>query len=133
MEISIIEFVTYGLIAYAGMLVLIISVIKEVPTTRSLAIIRAIFLMPSVIASGILASSGVNIDFSSVNTNNLIRSVNTTQVWTETTTQTNTVILQNPVWIKFHFMLFIVLIVYIIIQILFIFTKFDDSATKDKD
>ena len=133
MQISLIEYITYALIAYSGMLVLIISVIKEVPTTRSLSIIRAIFLMPSVVAAGILASSGVDINLSNVVTSNTIRSVNTTQVWTEATNQTNTIVLQNPVWITFHFMLFIVLIVYIIIQILFLFTKFDDSATKDKD
>ena len=131
MQISLIEYITYALIAYSGMLVLIISVIKEVPTTRSLSIIRAIFLMPSVVAAGILASSGVDINLSDVVTSNTIRSVNTTQVWTEATNQTNTIVLQNPVWITFHFMLFIVLIVYIIIQILFLFTKFDKSATED--
>lgn len=105
------------------MLVLIISVIKEVPTTRSLAIIRAIFLLPSIIASGILIQSGIHIDINTVTTNNLIRSINTTQTWTETTTQSNQIILQNPVWQTFHFLLFIVMIVYVIQQILFLLTR----------
>ena len=123
MDISLAEFITYGLIAYSGILVLIVSVIKEVPITRSLAIVRAIFLIPSIIACGILASSGVNIDVATVTTSNLIRSVNTTQVWTETTSQTNQIILQNNIWIPFHFLLFIVLTFYVIQQILFLLTK----------
>ena len=123
MDISLAEYITYGLIAYTGILVLIVSVIKEVPTTRSLALVRAIFLVPSVIACGILASSGIHIDVATLTTSNVIRSVNTTQVWTETTTQTNQIVLQNSVWIPFHFLLFIILTFYVIQQILFLLTK----------
>lgn len=123
MDISIAEFITYGLIGYAGVLVLIVSVIKEVPITRSLALVRAIFLIPSVIACGILASSGIHIDVSTIATNSLTRSVNTTQVWTEATTQTNQIVLANNVWIPFHGMLFIILSFYIFQQIMFLLTK----------
>ena len=123
MDISLAEYITYGLIAYTGILVLIVSVIKEVPTTRSLALVRAIFLVPSVIACGILASSGIHIDVATVTTSNIIRSVNTTQVWTEATTQTNQIVLQNNVWIPFHGMLFIILSFYIFQQIMFLLTK----------
>ena len=123
MDISLAEYITYGLIAYTGILVLIVSVIKEVPTTRSLALVRAIFLVPSVIACGILASSGIHIDVATVTTSNVIRSINTTQVWTEATTETNQIVLQNNVWIPFHGMLFIILSFYIFQQIMFLLTK----------
>ena len=132
MDISLAEFITYGLVAYSGILVLIISVIKEVPITRSLALIRAIFLIPSVIACGILASSGINIDVATVTTHNLIRSVNTTQVWTETTNQTNQIVLQNNVWIPFHGLLFIILIVFIGQQILFLLMKPASQGVADE-
>lgn len=132
MNISIIEFITYGLIGYTGMLTLIISVIKEVPITRSLAIVRAIFLLPSIIAAGILMSSGINININTAITSNLIRSINTTQTWTEATTQTNQIVLQNPVWITFHFLLFIVMSVYVIQQILFLLTKPPRQGVSDE-
>ena len=132
MEISILEYFVYGLLAYTGMLMLIISVIKEIPTTRSLAIVRASYLIPSAICAGILASVGINIDLNTVTTSNVIRSVNTTQVWTEATTQTNLIPLQNPVWSMLHWMIMIVIIWFIIQQILYLFTRHGKEATGDE-
>lgn len=123
MTLSILEFITYGIIAYSGMLVLIASVIKEIPTTRSLAIVRAMYLIPSIIASGVLGTFGVNIVVNVVTTSNTIKSLNTSQVWTEATTQTNNITLQGPMWIAFHYLLFIVMTFYVIQQILFLLTK----------
>lgn len=123
MEISILEYFVYGLLAYSGILVLIISVIKEIPTTRALAIVRATYLIPSAICAGILASSGIDIDITTTTTNNTIRSINTTQVWTESTTQTTQIVLQNPVWSMVHWLIMIVLIWFIIQQVLYLLTK----------
>lgn len=123
MEISIAEYFVYALFSYSGMIMLIISIIKEIPQTRYLAIIRSSYMIPSIIASGILASTGINIDINTVTTSNLIRSVNTTQTWTEATTQTNVIVLQNPVWSMFHWLLMIILIWYVIQQILYLLTK----------
>ena len=105
---------------------LIISVVKEIPTTKSLAIARSVFLIPGMVAAGVLASSGVNIQVANVATSNLIRSINTTQVWTETTSQINNIVLQSPVWQMFHMLIFLVLLVYVIMQILNLFTKTDE-------
>lgn len=132
MEISILEYAVYGFLAYTGILMLIISIIKEIPTTRSLAIVRSSYLIPSAICAGILANVGVNIDLNTVTTSNTIRSVNTTQVWTEATTQTNIIVLQNPVWSMVHWMIMIVLIWFIIQQILYLFTKHGKEATGDE-
>lgn len=106
---------------------LIISVVKEIPTSKSLSLARSIFLIPGMVAAGILASSGVNIQVANVATSNLIRSINTTQTWTETTQQINNIVLQNPVWQTFHLLIFLVLLVYVITQLLNMFTKYDEA------
>lgn len=98
---------------------LIISTIKEVPTTKSLAIVRAIYLIPGVICAGILASTGVNIE--TISTFNTIKNLNSTETWTETTLQN--IVLQNPVWLTVHVMIMIVLIVYVITQLVQLLMK----------
>ena len=124
MNISLIEFIVYGLICYSGMLMLIISTIKEVPSGKSLAIARSFYLIPSIICAGILASSGVNIVL--ITTSNTIKNLNSSEVWAETTT--NNIILQNPVWTTVHVLIFFVLLVYVIQQILILLTKHDKEA-----
>lgn len=126
-DISLAEFIVYGFVAYSSLLMLIISVVKEIPTTKSLAIARSIFLIPGMIASAVLASSGVNIQVANLATSNLIKSINTTQTWTETTTQINNIVIQNQVWGMFHIMIFLVLLVYVITQMLTLFVKYDEA------
>ena len=119
MNISFIEWIVYGFPAYASILMLIISTIKEVPDGRSQGLIRVIFLMPGIICNGILASSGVSIILQT--TSNTIKDLNSSTVWTESTT--NLITLQGPIWQTVHYMFMIVLIVYVIMQILNIVTK----------
>lgn len=126
-DISLAEFMVYGFVAYSSLLMLIISVVKEIPTTKSLSIARSIFLIPGMVAAGVLASSGVNIQVATVDTSNIIRSINTTQTWSETTQQINNIVLQNPVWQMFHILIFLVLLVYVITQMLNLFTKYDEA------
>ena len=118
-DISILEFIVYGFITYSSLLMLIISTIKEVPTERSGSIVRGIWLIPGVITAFILASSGINIVTS--DTTNTITSVNTTEVWTETIS--SSIVLQNPIWVTVHLLIFVVLIVYVVLQVLNLFTK----------
>jgi len=118
-DISILEFIVYGFITYSSLLMLIISTIKEVPTERSGSIVRGIWLIPGVITAFILASSGINIVTS--DTTNTITSVNTTEVWTETIS--SSIVLQNPIWVTVHLLIFVVLIVYVVLQVLTLFTK----------
>ena len=125
-DISLAEFIVYGFVAYSSLLMLIISVVKEIPSTKSLAIARSIFLIPGMVASAVLASSGVNIQVADVATSNLIRSINTTQTWSETTSQINNIVLQSPVWQMFHMLIFLVLVVYVITQMLNLFIKTDE-------
>ena len=118
-DISVIEWAVYGFIAYSTLLMLIISIIKEVPTTKSLAITRTIFMIPGMICSGVLALSGVHIVFQTVNTTT--RDLNSSTVWTEATT---TVIpLQSDVWMIIHGMIFIILLFYSIVNVLDLMLK----------
>ena len=117
-DISIIEWIVYGLISYSSILMLIISTIKDVPVTKALSIIRCIYLVPGIVCSGILASSSVNIVLQNVNT--VTRDLNASTVWTETV---NTQFpLQSPVWQTVHLMIMLVLLVYVIQQIMIFMT-----------
>lgn len=135
MDISIIEWAVYGFVAYSSLLMLIISTIKDVPTTKSLTIVRSIFMIPGIICAGILASSGVNITLDTTTTINIINATlfdNATnlvsmEITNSTSTGTNHITLLNPVWIIFHTFVFIILIVYVIQQMLILLTKHDEK------
>ena len=118
-DLSIIEFGVYGFFAYTSMLMLIISVVKAVPDEKSHAIIRGVYLIPGIIAAFVIASSEQTIILSDVT--NTIIDLNTTSVWTETIF--NVIELQNPVWVTFHWLLGIVMIVYVFLQIITLLTK----------
>lgn len=119
MDLSIIEYIVYGFFAYTSALMLILQVIKDAPNEKSSSVVRSVFLIPGIIASFIISSSGINII--SQNTTNTILAVNTTEVFTETiATQ---IVLQNPIWITFHLLIGILMIAYVLLQVLNIFTK----------
>lgn len=124
-DISIVEWGVYGFVAYSSLLMLIISVIKEVPMTKSLSIVRAIYLIPGMICAGLLSGSGVNIITNLTTTTT--RNVNTTEVWTETINQQ--IPLQNDVWILVHLMIFLVLFFYVVQHLLILFTKHDSGKS----
>lgn len=134
MDISLIEFIVYGLIGYTGVVLLIISAFRETPTGKAQSIVRAMYLTLSMIAIIILAGSGVDIiledktitlnatsNYEVLDNTNAIVVLNSTVIQTDTSTSVST--LQNPIWILFHFMLAIVMLVYIILQILILLTK----------
>ena len=114
-----IEFGVYGFITYSSLLMLIISTIKEVPSEKSGSVMRSMWLIPGILCAFILASSGINIVLPE--STNTIVNINTTEVWTETIS--NQVVLQNPIWVTVHMLIFLVLIVYVVWQVLNIFTK----------
>lgn len=105
---------------------LIISTIKEVPSTKALSIVRAIYLIPGIVCAAILAGSGVNIDITTVSTT--IHNVNTTETWTQS--DNTSIVLLNPVWILVHGMIFVVLTIYVILQMLTLLTKHDPRGAK---
>ncbi len=118
-DLSIIEFAVYGFFAYTSMLMLILSVVVKVPDEKSHAIVRGMYLIPGIIASFVIAASGQTIVLADIT--NTIIDLNTTSVWTEAVF--NVIELQNPIWVVFHWMLGIVMIVYVILQMVTLFTK----------
>ena len=137
MNISLIEFLVYGGITYFSLAMLIITTIRS-PTdkTRRLALMKAFYMGPGIICALLLAGSGVSIylgDSLTTTNNTSIYEVldNTNAVVTlnstvtETVATTNQFILQNPVWVLFHYMLALVMISFVFIQVLTMFTAKD--------
>lgn len=122
-ELSIIEFGVYGFITYSSLLMLIISTVKEIPTEKSGSIVRGIWLIPGLICAFVLASASVNIATEDSTVTNTILDVNSTNVWTETVQTSSHIELQDPVWVGVHILIFSVLLIYIILQIVTLFTK----------
>lgn len=121
-DISLVEFTVYGFVCYSSLLMLIISVIKaDVPVGRALAGLRSIFLMPGVIASGMLAYSGVNIIIQSANVTT-IKDLNSSTIWTNSQAA-QVIALQSPLWQTFHFMIMIILVIYILVNVFNIIGK----------
>lgn len=124
-DISLLEFGVYGFIAYSSLLMLIISVIKEVPNTKALSIARSIFLMPGIITAFMLAASSEQITMPTIITNSTIIAVNSSEHFTEYNTQEVFFNLADPVWQTVHVMIGLVLIFYIITQMLILLTRRD--------
>ena len=121
--ISILEWGVYGFIAYSSLLMLIISTIKEVPETKYSGYLRSVFMIPGIICAAILASSGVNIETNVDTTSSIIKNLNNTDTWSQSISNTTNIVLQNPIWQSVHYVIMIVLIVYVIVQILNVLTK----------
>lgn len=113
------EFGVYGFIAYSSMLMLIISTIKTIPIGGSLTIVRATYLIPGIICCLILASSGLTFTVSIINTNSTTIAANSSELFHENATQTTTTKIMNyPSWAILHFILAVVMIIYVIQQVL---------------
>mgnify|MGYP000120586490 CR=1 FL=1 len=113
-DISIIEFAVYAFIAYSGMLMLIISTIREAPQTKSQSFTRAMYLIPSIVCAFLLAGMGETISVVDMEHE-------------EVHNQNNTVIniyehyritLVNPIWITVNFMFGILMTFHFIMQTL---------------
>ena len=61
MEISLIEWVMYGIIGYSGIIMLIVSVFISTPLTKSQTVTRSLYMLVSVVACFMLANTGINI------------------------------------------------------------------------
>jgi hypothetical protein len=118
-DISIIEFIVFGFIAYFSLACLISTTVKDnIPTTRLLAGLRSIYLIPGVISAGFLAYSGTNITGFSQTINTLGYN-GTKLILNQTQTlQPQTITLLNPVWQTMHFAIMIIMIIFILQQLL---------------
>lgn len=112
-DISIIEFAVYAFIAYSGMLMLIISTIREAPQTKSQSFTRAMYLIPSIVCAFLLAGMGETIG---------IMDMNHEEIHPNNTITTShehfSITLVNPIWITFNFMIAIIMLFHFIMQTL---------------
>jgi hypothetical protein len=123
-EISIIEFAVYALVCYTGIIMLIISSFKETPMTVSQSAVRVIWLIPSMLCAFVLASAGADIYLSTeIMSDQVLDSTDAIITLTDTTIEKITLI--NPIWITMHFLFFIILLLYVVINILTLFLKHD--------
>ena len=121
-DVSIIEFAVYALICYTGIVMLIISAFKETPSTVSQSALRVIWLIPSILCAYMLASAGADIYLSTeIMSDQVLDSNNAIVTLTDTTVEKITLL--NPVWITLHFMFFIILLLYVMINVLTLFMK----------
>ena len=111
-DISIIEFAVYAFIAYSGMLMLIISTIREAPQTKSQSFTRAMYVIPSIICVFLLAGMGETVGLYEV------VSSGTEQGTATNITDVYTISLVNPVWILVNFMFGVIMIFHFIVTTL---------------
>ncbi|MFM7796547.1 MAG: hypothetical protein ACKO7N_07270 [Candidatus Nitrosotenuis sp.] len=119
MVLSIIEFAVYGFVAYSSILMLIISTIRTAELGKALSIIRAIYMIPGVICSSVLANAGVEITMPSQTSVLIANSGNMTE------TISSSITLVNPAWITLHYLFMAILIIYVISQMIILFTKIE--------
>jgi hypothetical protein len=118
----------YGFITYVSLLMLIISVIKtDIPKTRTLSLTRAVYMIPGVITAALLMSVGPTIVLQDVSTMNNITGSTPSDSFFENVTTTTSFELQNEVWVPVHFMIFIILLLFVILQTLQLFTATSES------
>jgi hypothetical protein len=127
-DISIIEFAVYGFMAYGAILMLMISSIKDTPTSKSQSFTRAMYLIPGIICAGILAGSGelIILDTETITTSTqVLDSADSVTMLTSSSTINNSIQLQDSIWILVHVMIFLILTFHVIMQSLMLLTKTD--------
>ena len=112
-DISIIEFAVYAFIAYSGMLMLIISTIREAPQTKSQSFTRAMYLIPSIVCAFLLAGMGETVGLYDMTHEEIHPNTEVTTIHEHY--QVNLV---NPIWITFNFMIAIIMLFHFIMQTL---------------
>lgn len=129
MNISLIEFAVYAFVTYFSLAMLIITTIRSPnDKTRRLALVKAGYMFPGIICAIILAGSGVEILLDSGTTviTNVYNGSSGLLLNNSTTVSTpNKIVLQNPVWVPFHYMLAAVMISFVFIQVLTMLTAKD--------
>jgi len=121
-EISIIEFIVYGLVGYSGILALVLSAFRDIPDTKSQSVVRSIWLIAPIICMYMLSSAGAQINFETETTINYNV---TSNLLISNSTTTDTVTLVQPVWVTLHYLFFIMLVIYFIWNMLQLFVKRD--------
>ena len=102
---------------------MIISAFKSSGTAGESNTLKIIWLIPCLYCAYILAGAGTDITLESGTTTSINTNLNTTEVWSEAITHTAKYTLINDVWAIVHLLFFLILLVYILLNIVTLFTK----------
>ena len=123
MNLSIVEFLVYALITYAGILGLIVSAFRSGSGGSESNTLKIIWLIPCLFTAYILAGADDEITLDSGTTTSINTNLNTTEVWSEAITHTSKYTLLNDVWSTVHLLFFIIILIYILLNIIMLLTK----------
>lgn len=127
MNISIIEFAVYAFVGYSSLLMLIISITKEGPLTKSRTgtLIKSIYIIPGIYCMTLLSGSGVEIflDGGSTVVTNIYNATSGALITNSTViAPPEKIVLQNPIWVPLHYMFTLIMFAYVIINVLKMFS-----------
>ena len=125
-DLSILEFIVYTVIGYSPLVFMMGYILTDKPATKSNSIMRVVYVMPGLIGVAMLASvGGFDVTIETTSTQSYLTAYNAStgmydsdDSWFENVTQANTYTLENPVWITFNGLLFVIYMLYIVINIL---------------
>jgi hypothetical protein len=123
LDLSIVEFLVYALITYAGILGLIVSAFRSGGVGTESNSLKIIWLIPCLFTAYILAGAEEDITLDSGTTTSININLNTTEAWQESITHTAKYTLINDVWSAVHFLFFIIILLYILLNIIILLTK----------
>ena len=129
-DVSILEFGVAAFVGYSALLMLIISIIKEIPMSRSMSITRSVYILLGVIMMFMISNQGLafNLETETVITNSTVLNDTGAIITTENTnsTTTNRIELVNyPAWVLMHQMFAAVMAFFFILQIVTLLSKTD--------
>ncbi len=116
-DLSILEFIVYAVIGYSPMIFLLGYILTDKVATRSNSIMRIVYVMPGMAGIIMLISvGGFDVIVQEDTINNTIFNVNTTETHTETIATESVITLQNPLWVTFNGIMFIIYTLYVVIN-----------------
>jgi len=118
MAVSIIEMAIYAIVAYTGILGIVISAFRGNPLKSMEDSSRAMWLIPSIICAYLLASMGVEVTLEDSVVTSTTVNLNSTETWQETVQTSSSFNLENPVWVLLHQLFFVIMLIYVILSIL---------------
>lgn len=124
-EITLLEFIVYGLVGYTGIILLVASAFKDIPDTKSQSVIRSIWVLAPIFCMYMLANAGNPIWVNDGYTESVLTYNGTGDLITNSTNTVSgqSITLLQPVWVTLHLLFFFMLIIYFIWNMLQLLTK----------
>lgn len=125
-NVSVLEFAVYAIVAYTSLIILFLTMLKNPPTGKKSSIARAIYMLAGVIFCFVIAGVGPTIELPSITTSDYTIAVNSSEHFDETITTTSSMtILNGPVWTYGHMMLGVLMLLYVLQEIATLLTARD--------